>query len=181
MPTVASSPAFRSQHDIRVMGGAKHLEHFDCWHNYDMGCSTALPDMSIVRRHNLNIVGNGRKTMVLAHGYGCDQIMWRFLVPAFQNDYRLVLFDHIGAGKSDLSYYSRERYGTLNGYADDLLDIIEAVSGRPVIFVGHSVSAMIGVLAASKMPASFERLVLIGPSPCYINQGSTSGDSTRAT
>src|SRR6476661_3875784 len=78
------------------------LEHFDCWHNYDMGCSAAVPDMSIVRRHNINIVGNGRKTMVLAHGYGCDQIMWRFLVPAFQQDYRLVLFDHIGAGKSDL-------------------------------------------------------------------------------
>ncbi len=109
--------------------------------------------------------------MLFAHGYGCDQIMWRFLLPPFQNEYRLVLFDHVGAGKSDLSCYSRERYGTLNGYADDVLEIIESVSADPVIFVGHSVSAMIGVLAANKKPSAFERLVLIGPSPCYINQG----------
>jgi sigma-B regulation protein RsbQ len=137
-----------------------------------MGTSAAsLASMSVIRRHNVNIVGNGQKTMMLAHGYGCDQLMWRFLVTAFQNEYRLVLFDYVGAGKSDLSQYSRERYGTLNGYADDVLEIIEAVSAAPVIFVGHSVSAIIGVLAANKKPSAFERLVLIGPSPCYINEG----------
>ena len=108
--------------------------------------------------------------MLLAHGYGCDQLMWRFLVPAFQDDYRLVLFDYVGAGKSDLSQYNREKYGTLRGYAQDVLDIINAVSGAPVIFLGHSVSAMVGILAANGRPAAFERLILLGPSPCYINR-----------
>jgi sigma-B regulation protein RsbQ len=136
-----------------------------------MGISASLANMSVIRRNNVNLVGTGRKTMLFAHGYGCDQIMWRFLVPAFQNEYRLVLFDHVGAGKSDLSYYNREKYGTLDGYADDVLEIIEAVSADPVIFVGHSVSGMIGVLAANKKPSAFEQLVLIGPSPCYISQG----------
>jgi sigma-B regulation protein RsbQ len=136
--------------------------------------------MSIFLRHNINVVGKGEKTILFAHGYGCDQIMWRYMVPAFQNHYRLVLFDHIGAGKSDLSYYSREKYGTLEGYAADILDIIEAVGGGPVIFVGHSVSSIIGVLAANRRPAAFERLVLIGPSPCYINEGEYVGGFTRS-
>ena len=118
--------------------------------------------------------------MLFAHGYGCDQIMWRYFVPAFENDYRIVLFDHVGAGKSDLSQYSREKYGTLQGYADDILDIIDAVSGAPVIFVGHSVSSMIGVLAANKRPEAFESLILVGPSPCYINDGDYVGGFTRA-
>jgi sigma-B regulation protein RsbQ len=135
--------------------------------------------MSIFHRHNINIVGTGSKTMLLVHGFGCDQIMWRFLVPAFQNDYRIVLFDHIGAGKSDLSQYSREKYGTLDGYAQDVLDIIDAVSGAPVTFVGHSVSSMIGVLAANRRPGAFERLVLVGPSPCYMNDGHYVGGFTR--
>lgn len=135
--------------------------------------------MSILQKHNINIVGNGSRTMLLAHGYGCDQIMWRFLVPAFEDEYRIVLFDHVGAGKSDVSQYSRERYGTLQGYADDVLDIIDAVSGAPVIFVGHSVSSIIGVLAANKRPGAFERLVLVGPSPCYLNNDGYIGGFTK--
>lgn len=135
--------------------------------------------MSIFKRHNINIVGTGAKTMLLAHGYGCDQIMWRYLVPAFQDEYRIVLFDYVGAGKSDLSQYSREKYGTLHGYAQDVLDIIDAVSGAPVTFVGHSVSSMIGVLAAKERPSAFERLILVGPSPCYINQGDYVGGFTK--
>ncbi len=136
--------------------------------------------MSIFKRHNINVVGSGTRTMLLAHGYGCDQLMWRFLVPAFENDYRIVLFDHVGAGKSDLSQYSRERHGTLYGYAQDVLDIIDAVSpDAPVIFVGHSVSAMIGVLAANKRPASFQHLILVGPSPCYLNDGQYVGGFTK--
>jgi len=118
--------------------------------------------------------------MLLAHGYGCDQIMWRFVASAFQNDYRIVLFDYVGAGKSDLSCYSREKYGTLDGYAQDVLDIIDAVSGAPVVFVGHSVSAIIGVLAANKRPDAFERLVLVGPSPCYLNDDNYVGGFSRA-
>ena len=135
--------------------------------------------MSIFQRHNINIVGTGSRTILFAHGYGCDQIMWRFVAPAFQDDYRLVLFDYVGAGKSDLSQYSREKYGTLNGYAEDLLDIIDAVSETPVVFVGHSVSAMIGVIAANRRPSAFERLVLVGPSPCYINEGDYVGGFTK--
>ncbi len=135
--------------------------------------------MSILERHNVNIIGNGRKTILFAHGYGCDQIMWRFLTPAFE-DYRVVLFDLVGAGKSDISKYSREKYATLGGYADDVLEIIHAVSAAPAIFVGHSVSSMIGVLAAIKQPGAFERLVLVGPSPCYLNDGDYLGGFTKS-
>jgi sigma-B regulation protein RsbQ len=134
---------------------------------------------SISQRHNINMAGSGDKTILFAHGYGCDQVMWRFLVPSFQEGYRVVLFDHVGAGKSDLSYYSREKYGTLDGYAQDVLDIIDSVGGTPVVFVGHSVSAMIGVLAAIKRPRVFDRLVLIGPSPCYINDGDYTGGFSK--
>jgi len=136
--------------------------------------------MSVSTRNNINILGTGSKTMLFAHGYGCDQIMWRYFVPAFENDYRIVLFDHVGAGRSDLSQYNREKYGTLQGYADDVLEIIDAVSGAPVIFVGHSVSAMIGVLAANKRPQAFDRLILVGPSPRYINDGDYIGGFTKA-
>lgn len=136
--------------------------------------------MSISKRNNVNIFGSGRKTVLFSHGYGCDQIMWRYLVSAFDGDYRIVLFDHVGAGKSDLAQYSPERYSTLQGYADDVLEIIDAVSGAPVIFVGHSVSAMIGVLAANKRPEAFEALIMIGPSPCYINDGEYFGGFTKS-
>lgn len=135
--------------------------------------------MSTFAKHNINVIGSGKKTMILAHGYGCDQVMWRFLTPAFQDEYRIVLFDHVGAGKSDLSAYSREKYGTLSGYADDVLEIIDDVSGGPVVYVGHSVSSIIGILAAIKRPGAFERLILVGPSPCYINEGDYIGGFTR--
>jgi len=135
--------------------------------------------MSIFDRHNIRVTGAGKRTIIFAHGYGCDQVMWRFMAPAFQEHFRVVLFDHIGAGKSDLSQYRREKYENLNGYAEDVLNIIDAVSDRPVIFVGHSVSAIIGVLAGIRRPEAFERLVLVGPSPCYINYGDYTGGFTR--
>jgi sigma-B regulation protein RsbQ len=134
---------------------------------------------SISERHNINIAGRGNRTILFAHGFGCDQIMWRFLAPAFEDSYRVVLFDHVGAGKSDLSSYSRQKYGSLDGYAEDVLDIIDSLGGTPVVFVGHSVSAMIGVLAAIKRPEFFERLVLVGPSPCYINDGDYTGGFSK--
>jgi len=118
--------------------------------------------------------------MLLAHGFGCDQNMWRFITPAFVGDYRIVLFDHVGAGKSDLTEYRHEKYATLDGYADDVLEIIDAVGGAPVIFVGHSVSAIMGVLAAAKRPDLFSNLILIGPSPCYINDSDYVGGFNRA-
>jgi sigma-B regulation protein RsbQ len=135
--------------------------------------------MSVAQRHNINIVGKGEKTILFAQGYGCDQVMWRYIVPAFQDRYRVVLFDHVGAGKSDLRHYTREKYGTLMGYADDDVEIVDSVGG-PMIFVGHSVSAMIGVLAAIKRPEVFERLVLVGPSPCYINKDGYVGGFTKS-
>jgi sigma-B regulation protein RsbQ len=106
--------------------------------------------------------------------------MWRFIVPAFEKDYRIVLFDLVGAGRSDLSQYHREKYATLDGYAADVLEIIDAVDAAPAIFVGHSVSSIIGVLAAIQRPEAFERLILVGPSPCYINDGEYFGGFTKA-
>ena len=136
--------------------------------------------MSIFQKHNINVYGSGERTIVFAHGYGCDQAMWRFVAPAFSERYRVVLFDYVGAGKSDLSQYSRQKYGSLKGYAEDVLQVIEAVEGAPAVFVGHSVSSLIGVLAAIQKPDAFESLVLVGPSPCYINEGDYVGGFARA-
>jgi sigma-B regulation protein RsbQ len=113
--------------------------------------------------------------MLFAHGYGCDQNMWRYVAAQFEDRFRVVLFDHVGAGGSDLSAYDRERHGSLAGYAEDVLEICRELDLRDVIFVGHSVSAMIGVLASIAEPDRFAKLVLIGPSPCYIDNGSYRG------
>ena len=110
-------------------------------------------------RHNLSISGAGARTMMFAHGFGCDQNMWRFVAPAFEKDYRVILFDHIGAGGSDLAAYDRERYSSLQGYAADVLDICRELDFQNVILVGHSVSAMIGILAAAREPQRFAGLV----------------------
>lgn len=136
--------------------------------------------MSIFAKHNINVSGSGSRTVVLAHGYGCDQTMWRFIAPALADGYRVVQFDYVGSGKSDLTQYSRQKYATLNGYAEDVLQIIDAVEGAPVTFVGHSVSALIGVLASIKKPDAFESLILVGPSPCYINDEMYTGGFSRA-
>jgi len=128
--------------------------------------------MNILQRNNVKISGpEGRQAIVFAHGFGCDQNMWRFVAPAFADDYRVVLFDHVGAGGSDLSAYQRSRYDSLQGYARDLLEICHELGLKDAVFVGHSVSAMIGVLAAVEDPGLFESLVLVGPSPRYINEG----------
>jgi sigma-B regulation protein RsbQ len=118
--------------------------------------------------------------MVFSHGYGCDQAMWRLVAPAFAADYRLVLFDHVGAGRSDLAAYDRRKYSTLQGYADDLLEICAELDIQGGVFVGHSVSAMIGILAARKEPERFAQLVLIGPSPRYINDDTYVGGFSEA-
>jgi sigma-B regulation protein RsbQ len=113
--------------------------------------------------------------MVFAHGFGCDQNMWRYVVPRFEDDFRVVTFDHVGAGGSDLSAYDAERYGSLDAYAADVLEICRELDLREVIFVGHSVSAMIGALAAIAEPERFAKLVFVGPSPRYIDDGSYVG------
>ncbi len=118
--------------------------------------------------------------MMFAHGFGCDQNMWRFVAPAFESRYRVILFDHVGAGGSDLSAFSPEKYSTLDGYAEDVVEIGRALDVTGGVFVGHSVSAMIGVLAARKAPELFDALVLIGPSPRYIDDTGYTGGFSRA-
>ena len=125
--------------------------------------------MDVLTRNNVKVFGRGTQPMVVAHGFGCDQNMWRFVTPAFEDDYRIVLFDYVGSGHSDLAANDPERYSRLDGYAEDLLDVCRALDLRDVILVGHSVSSMIGVLAANREPERFARLVLIGPSPRYVN------------
>jgi len=121
-------------------------------------------------RQNARISGSGTRTMLFAHGFGCDQNMWRFVAPAFEDDYRVVLFDHIGFGGSDLSAYD-QRHRELSGYADDVIALARAAGVENGIFVGHSVSAMIGIIAAQRAPELFDTLVLVGPSPRYIDDG----------
>ncbi len=125
--------------------------------------------MTATRRHNLQTLGQSGPLMIFAHGFGCDQNMWRFVAPQFANDFRVALFDHVGAGKSDLGAWSAEKYQTLQGYADDVIEILRELSLGPAVFVGHSVSAMIGVIAARSAPDLFSHLVLVGPSPRYID------------
>ena len=125
--------------------------------------------MSIVRRNNIQIRGAGHRVIVFAHGFGCDQNMWRFVSPAFEDDFRTLTFDHVGAGGSDLAAYEPARYSTLQGYADDLVDIGRELGLKGAVFVGHSVSSMIGMLASLKDPDLFESLVMVGPSPRYID------------
>jgi sigma-B regulation protein RsbQ len=127
-------------------------------------------DQSILVRNNVNVFGRGTKPMLFAHGFGCDQNMWRFVTPAFADEYRIVLFDYVGSGHSDLGAYDADRYGSLEGYAQDVLDVCHALELRDVVFVGHSVSSVIGVLAANREPELFDRLILVGPSPRYINE-----------
>jgi sigma-B regulation protein RsbQ len=126
--------------------------------------------MDVTSRHNIQVRGKpDGQPMVFAHGYGCDQHMWRHVAPRFEDDFRVVLFDHVGAGGSDLAAYDPDRYSSLRGYAEDVLDICRELDLHDVVFVGHSVSAMIGVLAAAADPGRFAKLVLVGPSPRYIN------------
>lgn len=125
--------------------------------------------MPVLERNHVLTAGAGTRPMIFAHGFGCDQNMWRFVSPAFEQDFLTVLYDQVGAGKSDLSAYEPAKYASLDGYADDLVEIGRALGVEDGVFVGHSVSAMIGVLASIKAPEMFESLVLVGPSPRYID------------
>ena len=137
------------------------------------------PEMKTTQRNAVTVTGKPTgQPMMFAHGYGCDQNMWRFVAPAFADDYRIVLFDHVGNGKSDLASYG-DKYAALDGYADDILEIIHEYDLWDVILVGHSVAAMMGVLAAVREPERFARLVLIGPSPRYIDDDGYVGGFVR--
>jgi sigma-B regulation protein RsbQ len=141
-----------------------------------------MPNVAEVLKRN-NVTVGGRtdgQPMMFAHGFGCDQNMWRFVTPAFEDRYRIVLFDHVGSGNSDWAAYDQTRYGTLAGYARDVLEILGELDLRDVIFVGHSVSSMIGALAALDEPDRFASLVMVGPSPRYINDDDYVGGFSRA-
>ncbi|WP_190016836.1 alpha/beta fold hydrolase [Streptomyces lucensis] len=126
--------------------------------------------MDVQRRNNITVTGPAdAPAVVLAHGFGCDQNMWRLIVPALAARHRVVLFDYVGSGGSDLSAWSEERYSSLDGYAQDVADVCEALDLEDAVFVGHSVSAMVGVLAARIVPESIGALVMVAPSPCYID------------
>lgn len=130
---------------------------------------------AIIKRNNVRIIGEGKQTLVFAHGFGCDQYVWNHIAPAFEGQYRVVLFDYVGSGKSDKSKYSTERYSTLHGYKQDLFDLCDALDLRNVVFVGHSVSSMIGMLASIERPELMTKLIMIAPSPYYMNEGDYRG------
>jgi sigma-B regulation protein RsbQ len=125
--------------------------------------------LSIIERNNVTVWGQGKQPIVFAHGFGCDQHMWRYISPAFEDDYKIVVFDYVGSGKSDLSAYSPEKYSSITGYANDVLDVCNALQLQDVIFVGHSVSGMIGLVAANLSPELFAKLIFVSPSARYIN------------
>lgn len=135
--------------------------------------------MSTAQRNNVLVRGHGPATLVFAHGFGCDQHMWRLLAPQYAERLRVVTFDHVGSGGSDLSAYDRRKYGSLGGYAQDLVEIAREFGAGPVVIVGHSVSAMIGLLAALSAPGAIAAHIMIGPSPCYINDDDYLGGFSR--
>jgi sigma-B regulation protein RsbQ len=127
-----------------------------------------LPN-DVMARNNVKVIGNGPKTLMLAHGFGCDQNMWRFITPVLQQQFKIVLFDYVGSGSSDLSQFNKERYSGLEGYAKDIVEIGEALQLSDVIFIGHSVSSIIGALASIEAPSIFSKMIMICPSPCFLN------------
>jgi sigma-B regulation protein RsbQ len=135
--------------------------------------------MNAIKRNNVVVKGAGDQVIMFAHGFGCDQNMWRYVVPAFEGSYKVVMFDHVGAGHSELSAYSYSKYDKLEGYAEDIIELATELSATGIIFVGHSVSAMIGIIAAEMAPQLFKSLILVGPSPAYINDGDYIGGFSR--
>lgn len=127
--------------------------------------------MDVRERFHLHIRGQGTQPMLFAHGFGCDQTIWRLVAPAFEESYRVILFDLAGSGQAHPSAYDHGRHSTLHGYAHDVLDIITELGLYDVTFVGHSVGTMIGILAAIERPEHFDSLHLVAPSPCYMNDG----------
>ena len=137
--------------------------------------------MNVHERNNVTVTGRADgPVVVLAHGFGCDQNLWRLVAPALAEQFRVVLFDHVGAGRSDLSVWTPERYATLRGYADDVLEILRELRLDDVVFVGHSVAAMMGVLAAVQEPERIAKLILLTPSPRYINDADYRGGFSEA-
>jgi sigma-B regulation protein RsbQ len=135
--------------------------------------------MQIQQRHHATVRGEGSPTFVFAHGFGCDQSMWRFVAPHYAERARTLCYDLVGSGNSDLSAYDPARYGSLDAHADDLVELVRAHGDGPVVFVGHSVGAMIGLLAGIRAPGLFSAQIWLGPSPCYVNDGDYVGGFSR--
>lgn len=138
-----------------------------------------LYSMSVLKRNNVTIKGSGENVIFFAHGFGCDQNMWRYVSPAFEEKYTTVLFDHVGAGNSDLSSYSFSKYSRLEGYAEDIVEIAQELKISDAVFVGHSVSAIMGLIASKMAPGVFTKLVMVSPSPSYINDEDYVGGFSR--
>jgi sigma-B regulation protein RsbQ len=137
--------------------------------------------VSVLERTNVRITGvPGGRPVVFVHGFGCDQNMWRFVTPDFEVDHQVVVLDQVGAGNSDLTAYDPEKYGSLAGYATDIVEVCRELGLSDVVLVGHSVSAMIGVLAVAEAPELFGALVMIGPNPRYVDDEGYTGGFTRA-
>ena len=134
-----------------------------------------MTPLSALLRNNVRSMGAAGRPMMFAHGFGCDQAMWRLVAPAFEDRFRVVLFDHVGSGGSDLSAYDPAKYAVLGGYADDIVEIARELAFHDAVFVGHSVAAMMGVLASIRAPGLFGKLVLVGPSPRYTDDGDYRG------
>lgn len=139
-----------------------------------------LSGPAVRQRNNVQVVGTDKPVMLFSHGFGCDQTIWRFLTPILAVDYQLVLFDHVGAGLADPAAYDPQKYASLDGYAQDIVEICRALELREVVLVGHSVGATIAMLAAIQAPEHFSRLVLLAPSPCYLNEPDYAGGFDRA-
>jgi sigma-B regulation protein RsbQ len=140
----------------------------------------SISSEAVLRRNNVSVAGTGKRAMVFAHGFGCDQTMWETVAENFRKDFTVILFDYVGHGRSDISAYSPERYSSLQGFAQDVVEIGNALELRDAVFVGHSVSAMIGALASLQAPEMFSDLVMVGPSPRYINDDTYVGGFSRA-
>ena len=138
------------------------------------------PSQVVLRKLNAHLSGATGRAMMFAHGFGCDQNMWRFVAPAFANRFRTVLFDYVGSGGSDLTAYDPAKYSSLDGYADDVIELATALGVTDGVFVGHSVSAMIGLTVARQAPELFSAFVLVSPSPCYIDDANYAGGFSRA-
>ena len=128
-----------------------------------------MEEVNILKRNNVNVVGSGKHTLLLAHGFGCDQNMWRFVVPELSRHFRVVLFDYVGSGRSDIAAFDGEKYSSIEGYASDVVDVCRAMDLKKATLVGHSISSTIGLMASINAPEHFANLVMICPSPCFLN------------
>jgi sigma-B regulation protein RsbQ len=135
---------------------------------------------SFQKKYNIHLTGKGTVPILFSHGYGCNQSMWRYLTPYFEEHFKIILFDLMGNGNSDSSFYDYQRYNSLQGYAEDVVEILVRLNLEPIIFVGHSVSSIIGMLAAIQNPELFKKIVMIGPSPCYLNKEEYKGGFSEA-